>query len=145
MAAFFHVAVIITDGDGGPEVGGAAFHDGHGSLAGNVVHLFLHGFAVDDVRKASHAVFFGHKGFIERIPLGQNGALGHFLAVMHHQPRAVGQNVFFPFAALRVHDGHLTALAEHQLRALAVGHGPHAAEYHPAGVERLELVLFNGA
>lgn len=64
---------------------------------------------------------------------------------MHQQTRAVGQNVFFAFAALGVHNGQLAALAQHQLHAIAVGDGTHAAENDAAGIEGFELVFFNGA
>ena len=145
MGAFFDAAVFIADGDGRAEVGGAVFHNGQGCLTGNIVHLFLHGLAVDDVRKTDNAFFFADKGFVERIPFGQHIALGHFLTVVDEQACAVGQNVFFAFAALRVHNGELAALAEHQFNAVAVGNGTHAVKDNPARVLGFKLVLFNGA
>lgn len=66
VAALFDAAVFIADGDGRAEVGGAVFHNGQGCLTGNIVHLFLHGLAVDDVRKTDNAFFFADKGFVER-------------------------------------------------------------------------------
>ena len=57
----------------------------------------------------------------------------------------MGQDVLFPFAALRVHDGELAALADDELDAVTVGDGLYPVEDDPAGVERLELVLFDGA
>ena len=102
MRTLLDVAVLIADRDGRTVVGGTVFHDGQGGLTRHVVHLFLHGLAVHDVGEADDALFFGHEGFVEGVPLGQHGALGHFLTVGHMQAGAVGQDVLEQHLHLRL-------------------------------------------
>ena len=94
--------------------------------AGDLVQLLGHGDALDDVAELHDARHLGEDGHRERIPLGQQLALLHLLAVGEVQLGAVGQAVALALAAgvvldddlaVPVHDG-VVLLALDQLDVL---------------------------
>jgi hypothetical protein len=80
------LALLVLDLDARLLLLVGRLHDDLGRHAGVLVHLLVHGLAVQAVAEGGLAALLGEDGEGVRIPLDQQLALLHFLAVLHLPP-----------------------------------------------------------
>ena len=89
--------------------------------AGVLVHLLVHGLAVDDVVEADLSALFGEDGEGVRIPLDQELSLLDVLAVLDLELGAVDDGVALALAALLVlDDERARAVHDHEVALLVL-------------------------